>query len=642
MDAFENSPMWSERVFYDLETDSEHPQYANMTLCGALVETYDEKHEIYTAKVHVWEAPWTDEKLAEIKGVLCKPDIQRIGFNNLNFDDLVLANHGVTVPEEGTEDAMLAVKTCYPGMPAHGLKFLCWYLMGDYHWEQFELHQSGHRFGGEVTGSLRKYHRKDLEQHRALWDWVREKAYSPMHLEAYKMDMAMKFPLQEMTFEGGTYVDVPKSRKTLAKLETKKEVIQQFIKWVSKGKVQNANSNKQVGKYLAEVEDFGLNLTATGEFQVKKKDLEDITGMSEEDMRKWVPGVALPEGFSSVALLAWQMKDNETLRKYVKNYLVAAEGTNMGGWIPNAYGISRAATRRTLSKSFYKINFQNSTEAIDEFKLVPSGMLGWFIDSTQVENVVHIYESGDIARRQAYEADEDWNEYVWLCNRINGREEDKKYWDSIKSKQISHWTIYKLYKTIKLALNFGMGIKKFCKTLGIPFEVGKRLFGDIHRACPAIKHLQDKVEGCIQSVGYVQDTFGHIYTGYEEEAYKVVAYLIQGCGTGSLPKAQLRANYETLHGWSDTLGCNVGPLCTTTHDENSGLLRLDLGEEVITSILTDLMDNMTVKFSHKFDGIPLRAKLYLSTTTTADKKKHETKQYRNEIVYPSKCFSRGK
>ncbi len=632
--SFVDSPLWSERVFYDLETDGEHPQYCNMTLCGALVQRYDTVNDEWEESVHVWQAPFTPAKLEEIRSVICKPDIQRIGFNNLNFDDLVLANYGITVPEEGTEDAMLAVKTVCPGLPAHGLKFLCWYLMGDHHWEQFALNQTGHRFqSGEVTEELRAYHRKDLHQHRDIWDWIRERAYSPAHLEAYKLDMGMKFPLQEMTYEGGTLVDVPKSKRVMAMLEEKKAVIQTRVQVASAGQVKNANSNKQVGKYLANVEDFALNLTGTGEFQVKKKDLADITGMEDEKMRLWTPGMELPDNFSEVALLAWQMKDNETLRKYVKNYLAAAEGTNLGGWIPNAYGVSRAATRRTLSKSFYKINFQNSTEAIDEFKLVPPGMLGWFIDSTQVENVVHIYESSDIARRQAYEADEDWNEYVWLCNRINGREEDKGYWDSIKSKQIAHWTVYKLYKTIKLALNFGMGIRKFCKTLGIAHDIGKALFADIHRACPAIRELQDRVEAQIQSIGYVQDSFGHIYTGYQEEAYKVVAYLIQGCGTGSLPKAQLRANYDTLHSWSEMLGTNVGPLCTTTHDENSGLLRLDLGEETISAILTELYQNMTTKFSYKFDGIPLRAKLYLSITNTYDKKKWEQKDI-NNLVFP--------
>jgi hypothetical protein len=69
---------------------------------------------------------------------------------------------------------------------------------------------------------------------------------------------------------------------------------------------------------------------------------------------------------------------------------------------------------------------------------------------------------------------------------------------------------------------------------------------------------------------------------------------------------------------------------TTTHDENGGLLRLDLGYAKLKEILFELMDNMTRKFSHKFNGIPLRAKLYLSVTNWADRKHNEIKNL-NEL-----------
>lgn len=609
------------RLFYDLESDSEHPQYCNMSLFGILEEATLASGKIED-KVYVWSAPFDQDKLDAIKAVLCRDNVERISFNNLNYDDLVLHNYGITIPEDGTHDAMLAIKTCYPGLPSHALKYLCWFLLGDPHWEQFRMNQKGHRFDGTITQELRDYHKHDLNQHRQIWDWVLPKLTDPdlPHWDAYQIDMGMKFPLQEMIFDGGVNVDVEKCSTTLSRLIQRKKEIQEEIYNITNGQIKNANSNKQVGKYLDGFEGFILDLTATGEFQIKKKDLTELAGIDEEDMRKWRPGDAVTGGISPVGMLAWQMKDLETLRKYVANYLKAAQGTNMNGWIPSAYAVSRAGTRRTLSKSFYKINFQNSTEAIEEFKLVPPGYLGWFIDSTQVENVVHIYESGDIARRAAYEADENWNEYVWVANRVLGTNKSKKELDSIKSTQIPHWSVYKLYKTVKLALNFGQGARAFCKLLDLSEKIGKAAFADVHRACPAIRQLQDKVERQLSSRGFVQDTFGHIYSGPVDEAYKIVAYLIQGCGTGSLPKAQIRANYDTIHSWSENLGTNVGPLVSTTHDENGGFLRLDLGEEVLTCILQELYDNMTKRFSSKFDGIPLRAKLYLTRTNIKDKK----------------------
>lgn len=617
------------RLFYDLETDSEHPAYANMTLCGILEEKNEDcmlDGKTQTDTIHVWEAPFTDEKLGQIQNLLCSKDVQRIGFNNLNFDDLILHNYGITVPEENTEDSYLAVKTCCPGLPAYGLKFLNWYLLGDPHWPEFNWIQEGESFatsGKIISDKLRAYHRHDLRQHRNIWNWVADKVQNSRHRDAYRLDMNMKFPLQEMIFDGGVLVDVPKCKSTLAALHRKKEIIQSLALTETKGKIKNINSNKQVGQYLANVEDFELNLTGTGEFQVKKKDLSEIVGITDEEMRAWVPGTAAP--FSSVAMLAWQMKDNETLRKYVTNYSNAAIGTNHNGWIPSSYSISRANTRRTLSKSFYKINFQNSTEEIEKFKLVPPGMIGLWIDSTQVENVVHIHESKDGDRRAAYEADPEWNEYVWLCNRIlGGPERTKAELDSIKSTQVPHWSVYKLYKTVKLSINFGQGAKAFCKILKLDEKIGKKTFADIHRACPAIRALQNRVEEELSEHGYVQDVFGHVYTG--EEAYKVVAYLIQGCGTGSLPKAQLRANYDTLHKWSSDFETQIGTLASTTHDEQGGFLKLNLGKEVLTCILEELMANMTSKFSPKFGGIPLRAKLYLSVTNYADRKNYETKQ----------------
>lgn len=617
-------------VYYDLEADNEHPPYVTMSLFGALVEYDDGRPD----EVHVWEAPFTTEKMKEIEKVVCDRRFRRVGFNNLNYDDLVSTNYGVQIPEENTHDAYIAIKTVHPELPAFGLKFLCWHLLGDFHWEEFELKQSGSRFGTtEVSDKLRAYHRKDLYQHRDIWKYVRDDVFSARHREAYELDMGMKFPLEEMTFEGGVLVDVKKCSATLDELAARKAKIQEDVQRVSEGKIKNANSNKQVSEFLSNVEDWQLNLTETGEFQLKKKDLCELLGVSDEEaLRRMKPedsGLISP-----VALLAWQMKDIETQRKYVQAYYTAATSTGNDGWIPAAYQVSRAGTRRTLSKSFHKINFQNSTEFIDGFKLIPPGYLGWFIDSTQIENVVHIYETNDISRRMAYEEDENWNEYVWLCNRILGTTKTKKELDSIKSKQVPHWSVYKVYKTIKLALNFGMGVRKFCKDLGLDEKIGRALFEDIHRACPAIRLLQNYVEEQIRNVGYVQDTFGHIYTGPVDEAYKVVAYLIQGCGTGSLPKAQLRANYETLHRWSRELGTNVGPLTNTTHDEQGGLLRLDLGEEVLSAILSELMENMTTKFSHKFDGIPLRGKLYLSTTNWKDRKDNEQPNWRQHIEFP--------
>jgi hypothetical protein len=261
------------------------------------------------------------------------------------------------------------------------------------------------------------------------------------------------------------------------------------------------------------------------------------------------------------------------------------------------------------------LNFQNPNDAARSVQILPKGWLGFWIDSTQIENIVHIYESNDIVRRKAYEADPDWSEYVWLCNEILRTNLTKKELEDIKSNQNENWSVYKQYKTIKLMLNFGAGVKKFSDVTGFGMSDAQKLFSDIHAACPAIHKLQQRVQRDLIRYGEVYDVFGHVYRGEPDMAYKVVAYLIQGCGTGSLSKAQLRANYDTLQAYNQLYTENVAVLCCTTHDETAGRIDLSIGEDQIEEMLSALMFNMTKKFESKFDNIPLRAKLYLSTTT---------------------------
>ena len=128
----------------------------------------------------------------------------------------------------------------------------------------------------------------------------------------------------------------------------------------------------------------------------------------------------------------------------------------------------------------------------------------------------------------------------------------------------------------------------------------------------------------LANIGFVQDVFGHIYSGDVPKAYKVVAYLVQGTGTASLPKAQIRANWETLRSVASP---ELAHLCGTTHDEQEARMALQLGTETIIATLQEMMENMTTKFSHKFDNIPLRAKLYLSKTTAADAEEFNIDDY---------------
>lgn len=601
-------------LFYDIETDNQFAPYAKLKLIVAQVGVNGTP---YVVRTHAQQV--------DFKRRLADPSVLKFGWNNKSFDDIVLHRHGYHISECNSHDLMLACKTVAPHLASYTLKFVNWHYFADPHFPEMELERYALKKGiskWDVTGPLMDaYALWDITQTKHMfqlfWDVVIRKA----HWRAYCLDLSQGAPVREMELEGGLFLDEDDLVERIAALQNQKMYWGQQAHKHSGGKVENPNSSKQVGRYLAS-EGFELDLTDNGEFSVSKDELMDLLEFDEHGKVIFAK--------DPVAQCTWETRKVNSSLKYYENYLEAlrhCEDHRRRGWIPIQVSISNARTRRYTSNSLYKLNFQNPDKEAKKVQLVPPGFLGVWIDSTQVENVVHIYESDDWQRREAYEADPNWNEYVWLCNRILGGNRTKKELDSIPSPQVPHWSIYKQFKTIKLALNFGMGIAKFCRSCGVDEGTGEHMFGLVHDACPAIHGLQRRVAQDLARHGHVTDAFGHIYTGSVRKAYKVVAYLIQGCGTGSLPKAQIRANYDTLRKYDGYVrgqaGCRdeghprfkAGVMCGTCHDENSLRLRLSLGKDCIFAALQELMYNMTDRFSPKFDNIPLRAKMYLSRTT---------------------------
>lgn len=591
--------------YYDVETDHQYAPYATLNLVGILWE--DDREEIF-------QAPFSNRDQEYLQELFASEE-EKIGFNNCNFDDLVLYNHGFSVNETNRHDGFLAAKTLYPELPAFSLKFLNWWFFGDYHMPEYHLESNqllkgaGSKFIGADDKLLKIYNRHDLFQHKNLWKKCLEDGIltDENHRRAYLLDLSNGKPLEEMIFKGGLYVDRPRTEYLIQNLEKAMARNSFRVEIITKGRVQNANSNKQLGKYFDE-EGIELELTEKGAFKVDKELLEDLWRL--HPVAKCVRNVR---------------KINAQL-KYYKNYIRALDDKSFHAskgenYIPVSFSISGARTRRYTSSSKYGLNFQNSSDVAKKVLIVPPGWIAWWLDETQIENVVHIYESNDIARRKAYEADPEWSEYVWLCNKILGRNLSKKELDSIQSKVNPLWSVYKQYKTVKLMMNFGAGVRKFASVTGFPEREARGLFEDIHKACPAIKQLQNLIEEKIRRYGEVYDVFGHVYRGSPETAYKIVAYLIQGCGTGSLNKAQIRANWETGQKYNQKYGEDVALLSCTTHDEIGGYIHLErIGEKETENILTELKFNMTERFSPLFDNIPLRSKLYLSTTNAIKRK----------------------
>lgn len=613
-------------IFYDIETTHQFAPYTQLRMCAA---------------AYGWGDPFilrTKGEWKEFRRRMADPSYIKVQFNGVNFDDIVLDRFGIDVHPQNRHDLFLILKTISPNLPGFSLKFASFYFLGDPHFPEADviryMSENKCQMHEVPYPILARYNKHDVVQTQNLfrlgWDVVIRKE----HWRSYHNRLFMGEPLLEMETEGGIYLDPPRIWKRLRRLHRRVQLYTNKAITYTQGQVQNPNSSKQLGEYLSKIDKIELELTDSGEFCVKKSVLVSL--MDDNPLARY----------------AFKIREANGTIKYYENYLNALEDetyefmqTESYGWIPVQFSNCAAGTGRFTSQSLYRLNFQNPNEAAKAVQIIPEGQLGWWFDATQIENVVHIYESGDDVRRKAYEADPDWNEYVWLCNEICGTNKTKDELDDkehSRSVQIPHWTIYKQYKTGKLGLNFGMGEGKFGKFFGLSTEAAHETFADIHRGCPTIRQLQSRVAYDLEHKGYVEDVFGCRYSGPPRMAYKVVAYLIQGCGTGSLPRAQIRANWETLRSFDDRLPrrlrrtTKAGHLCVTTHDENGGRINLALGPERILQLLQKLNYNMTKKFSPLFGGIPLRAKMYLSRTTAAEAKEVKITDIKTIMSYIEK------
>lgn len=584
-------------VFYDTETDDKFATYANLQTCAVQYGLLGEPEMVSSAK------DWN-----KLESWLADPEVIKVDFNGVNYDNVVLAKHHIVVAEENWHDMFQAFKNISPNLPSYSQKFIAYYYLADLHFPEMRLHKwflendkSWEQLPEAPPELVEEYNKWDITQlvnlFRIAWDNVRK----PEYWESYLDDMLCGKPLAEICLKGGDYLDGKRIMRRAMRMRERIERLTIQAERITDGEVANVRSVKQLGQYLRDFENIELKLTDSGEFALDKRALQAI-----------IPN-------NKVAWIASKVREATKSLAYYENMTTALEDrtymrTVKRGWIPKQISISSARTRRATSQSKHKINFQNIPPEVESVQIIPVGKLYWKIDLDQVENVVHIFYSKDRRRRRAYESDPKWSEYVWLANEILGTSLTKDELEKIPSKMVPNWSEYKLFKSCKLGMNFGMGVGLFCEMNGLARDIGRDAFNEVHRACPAIKELQNICAGQLNTVGYVVDPFGKRYTGPARMAYKVVAYWVQGCGTGSLPKAILRDNWDSQR----SFGRKSGDLNGTTHDDFTGYISLEhMTPSQILQLLQMFKHNVT-KYSSFFGDIPLRSKLKLSRTTVAE------------------------
>jgi hypothetical protein len=190
-------------MFYDIETDSQFAPYAELKMVGVQYG-FKRKPELVV--------DWGQRK--RFRERLADPDILKVQFNGINFDDLVLYRHGYPVNELGRHDLFLMAKTVAPRLPAYSLKFINWWYFGDFHPPEMEIYAWLKKHGLESLWQapkdlLRRYclydvHPQTTNLFKLFWEVVQR----PLHWSAYtEVELPMGLPLEEIMLVGSIWTN---------------------------------------------------------------------------------------------------------------------------------------------------------------------------------------------------------------------------------------------------------------------------------------------------------------------------------------------------------------------------------------------------------------------------------------------------
>src|SRR5215468_1626212 len=116
-------------IFYDIEASDQWAPYCELQLVGYQYGL-DGK-----PKCIKWNnnKNISSDEVDLLRTRLGSEDWLKVSFNGVNYDDMVLARHGLPVNPINSHDVYLMIKTVSPTLPAYGLKFLNWYFYKDIH-----------------------------------------------------------------------------------------------------------------------------------------------------------------------------------------------------------------------------------------------------------------------------------------------------------------------------------------------------------------------------------------------------------------------------------------------------------------------------------------------------------------------------
>lgn len=498
--------------------------------------------------------------------------------------DLDIIRHtsgGVDIMEPNTVwDVSIMAKIIYNLRQSYSLKMLAYMEFGDPHFAEMEMQKTGRKISEANPDKVAEYCKYDVYLTAALFS-----KYYPI----VKDDPAMQ---QEVECSRTVWrmmhrpIRIHPVRVHLGQ----RKVIQTIKRAKAQGETAteipgfNVSSSHQVTAFLKRYHPIlvaEMKLTKTGLIATDKKALARLP--------------ARHPLFDAMATL----KTVSAEKKYYDNILVARKY-----WKSNNICLrirqSEASTRRFTSSGYgpVKINAQNFSESSKSCFSVPKGYVGVFIDYSQIENIIHILYSLDRERWELWESDPKWNEYIWLAEKITGRKiTDKKDPE------------YRLYKSMKLGINYGEGEKKFARETGIDEHIVRRKYADIHRVQPAIRSLSHKLIQKVRRDTYLTDPYGYKYFGTRGAEYKIVAHYIQGTACSIIKEAMINCDKQCIKHGKDML-------ITSIHDELGFYLWHD---DSWIERARDLRHTMCVRPTTKL-GITFRAGIEYTFNNWKEKK----------------------
>jgi hypothetical protein len=310
-------------VFYDIETGPPKdlpPCVKDPNFKGAISPAYARLHmKAYQLGLNGEpELAETPAENARLRDLLRDPNIIKVSYNGINFDDIVLWRYGYFVEPRGRHDLYLAMKTCAPMLPSYSLKYINELYFGDTHdaeWELWDwLKHSGNTKSMYKAPKelLATYCKHDVRQTCNVFRMIWEVIQKPMHWPTYrKLELKMAEPIHEMILLAGEWVNTEDIERRIQEIELERNELVNTA-W-KKYRIANLGSGRERTAVLHEKYGVEFAVSEHGNMIGRKSDWLQLMDAEDQELG--------PK--QELAKLIYDYQDRTKVIGYLRAYLNA-------------------------------------------------------------------------------------------------------------------------------------------------------------------------------------------------------------------------------------------------------------------------------------------------------------------------------